>query len=479
MNSKTITSIFWKILERGGFHGAKLLIQIVLARILAPENFGTLTILLVFVDIFSIFVQSGLNTALIQNKETSEEDFSSILWVSVGISAALYAVLYLIAPAVAHFYNDLNITVYLRTIGCVLIGGAVNSIQIAYASRTFNFRSQFLSNSAAVILSGIVGIAMALNGAGVWSLIVQQIMWQGLNCLILGFLIKWRPKFVINGSRVKVLMGFGWKMLASSLLIRMNSMLANLIVGKRYSAESLAFYTKAQNFPTAFSDVVVSSISSVALVSVSSIQEDKARVKNSVRLYVSNSMFFVAPLMIGLACAAQPFIRLLLTDSWLPCVPYLQVFCVLYLFQPLCAIFGQAISGYGRSDLYLRAFLVAKPAGLALMFLVVWLSDDPLYMAVSVVVTSVFEMLVQSSSINKLLGYSLREQIKDWLQPVAAALIMAVPVYAMNLLSLPPLVLLIAQIAAGAVIYAAASWLLGCPQARTIVSKLWHKLSRK
>lgn len=446
-------SFMWKLLERFGFHAVKLAIQIILARVLMPKEFGVLGILLVFIDLSTILVQSGLNSALIQSKDTTDEDYSSVLWISLALSMVIYISLYLLSPRIAEFYSNDAITNYLRSLSIVLFGGSVNSIQIAYASRRFDFRSQFFSNSIAVVVSGIIGIIMAYNGFGIWALITQQILWQYINCLLMSFFIKWKPMFVIDLSRVKVLVNFGWKMLASSLLIRINSMISRLIIGKRYSVDSLAYYTKAANFPTSFSDVVVASISSVTLVSVSTLQGSRDLVKAQVRSFIQNGMFFIAPLIMGLACAASPFIHLVLTEKWLPCVPFLQVFCIMHVFQPVCSIFGQAICGYGRSNLYLRIFLITKPIGLGLMFIVIWLSSDVIYIAICVVVALIIETITQSTIVRNIFGYTFREQLCDWGKPVICSVIMGVPVYLLNYSALSFYLMLVCQIALGVPIY--------------------------
>lgn len=478
-SSKITTSIAWKLLERGGFHGIKLLIQIILARILMPEDFGALVILMMFVDLCTIFVQSGLNTALIQTKNATDEDFSSVFWVSLGLSVILYAVLFLTAPWVAAFYNNQALTLYLRVIGTVLIGGAVNSIQIAYSTRQFNFRIEFICNSVASTISGVISIVMARRGAGAWALIVQQLIWQYLNCVLMFIFIKWRPMLVFNVTRVKELISFGWKMLGASLLMRINTIAGNLIVGKRFSADSLAYYNKALNFPTAFCDVVVSAFSSVALVSVSSVQDEKAAVKSRMQFFVQTNCFFMAPMLIGMACVAKAFVQVLLTDTWLGCVPFLQIFCVMYLFQPLCAIYSQTISGAGRSDLYFRTLAIAKPVGFVLMILMAIFTSDATYLAVSLLVATMVETVIQAMIVRKLFGHSLKNQLKDWLQPISAAVIMAVPVCALTVLEVAPLLMLVLQITVGAFAYAIASFAVGCPIARNLVAAVVRKLYRR
>ena len=449
----TKLSLVWKLLERFAYHGIKLLVQIILARILAPSDFGVLSIIIVFIDIATIFVQSGLNTALIQNKNATDNDFSTVFWFSILFAVLLYGIVFITAPIISNFFENQSISSYLRFLGIMLIGGAINSIQIAYSSRNNNFRAQFICNLIAVVLSGALAVVMAYSGYGIWALIVQQIIWQYLMVILMEIAIKWKPKFVFSVDSLKKMFSFGWKMLLSSLLIRVNIIISNLIIGKKYTDNDLGYYSKAQSFPTVFSDVAVTAISSVALVDFSKKQGDIDVTKKTLKKYLNHTMFFVAPIMFGLIAIAEPFVSLLLTDKWLGCVDYLRIFCLMYLFQPVCAIYGQAISGYGRNDLYLKAYLIAKPIGLLLIFASAFLFDSPIYIAFAVLLTSIIEMIAQSINVKKVFNMGYISQLKSWLPCVVMAIVMFIVCYLLTYLTMSNILLLLIQVIVGGITY--------------------------
>ena len=414
-SKKSITASFaWKLLERFSFHGVKLLIQIILARILFPSDFGLLGIIMVFVEFATIFVQSGLNTALIQNGEVDENDFSTVFWFSTLLALVLYLVLFFASPAIAFFYNNTAITVALRVLGIYLFGGAFNSIQIAYATKKFDFKSQFIGNFISITISGCLGIYLALNGAGIWALIIQQLVWQFLCCIIMFFFIRWRPRFVFDGKRLKPLLSFGWKMLLSSVLMRSKSLISNLVIGKKYNEEELGHYTKAQNFPVAFSDVVVNTFSSISLADLSKTKDDLNASNKKLLLYIEYSTLVVTPALIGLFATSTPFIHILLSDKWLPCVPYLQMFCLIQLFQPICAIFGQALSAFGRSDLYLKTYLITEPLGLALVIGGSFVFSSPISIAWIMLVTQILETIILFLLVSKIYRIGLSVLARTW-----------------------------------------------------------------
>lgn len=450
---KTVSSLVWKLLERFGFHGIKMVIQIVLARILLPEQFGILSIMLVFTDFATIFVQSGLNTALIQRKNAEEKDFSSVFWMSLGIASILYLLLFYSAPFIASCYSDDSLSSYLRVMGVILFGGAYNSVQVAFASKKYDFKSQFKCNFIAIVVSGIVSIFLAYKGYGVWSLIVQQLLWQYISCVLLAISVKWYPRLQFDKNVIKPLFSFGWKMFASSLLIRMNSFITNLIVGKKFSTEALGYYTRAANFPIAFSDVVVNAISSVALVSFSDTQDNVLEGRMWLKRYVRYSYLFISPLMIGLACVAPALVIVLLTDKWISCVPYVVVFSIVYLFQPIRVIYGQAVSGVGRSDLYLRVFYIVKPISILLIVFCVAFFDSLMYVAIVVLVTQIFESFAQAKNVKKIFEISYFDQLKWWWPSVRNSIFMVPPVILVSYIPMQPIFTLFLQVIVGALVY--------------------------
>lgn len=476
-SKKTINSLFWKTLERLGFHGIKLFVSVLLARLLCPDDFGVLGIVTVFVDFATIFVQSGLNTSLIQAKEVSDTEFSSVFWLSLGIAGVLYLLIFFCSPIIAHFYENQALVGYLRFFSLVLFGGALNSIQIAYASRTFDFKSQFFANICAVVVSGTVSIVMAFRGFGIWALVVQQLLWQYVSCIVMFFFVRWVPKFSFDVHCVIPLFQFGWKMFLSSLLIKINSMISGLLVGKRFSTETLGYYSKAANFPTAFSDVAVNSISSVSLVSFSKQQNDVSAGREDLIKYVQYSTFFIAPMLLGLAAVSDSFIDVLLTAKWAPAATYLRIFCILYLFQPLCAIFGQATSGMGRSDLYLRVYMIVKPIGLGLVFAISFVTKSAIYVAAATVMTAVIETAVQSINVKKVLNISMMRLFKAWYPAIISSVLMFIVTYFIGrIVPFYSLVKLCIQIVIGTILYVFFSFIINRRNSKELIKVFRSKI---
>lgn len=364
--SKVLSSLLWKFMERGGTQGIQFIVQIVLARILLPNDYGIISLIAIFITIANVFVQSGFNTALIQKKDANETDFSSVFYLSLFVAALLYVTLFSTAPFIANFYDTPQLVAVLRVLSITLFFGAFNSIQNAVISKKMQFKKLFFSSLGSMILSGMIGIVLAYAGFGVWALVAQQLINQFSIIVILWFTIKWRPKLIFSFERIKELFSYGWKLLVSSLIDTLDKNLRSLIVGKIYSPSMLGFYNRGDQFPQLIVSNINGSIQSVMLPALSSEQNNKQRVKEMVRRSIITSSFLVLPMMIGLAVIGEPLVKILLTDKWLPCVPFLQVFCLSYALWPIHTANLQAINALGRSDIFLKLEIIKKIIGLAI-----------------------------------------------------------------------------------------------------------------
>ena len=335
-------------MERGGTQGIQFIVQIVLARLLLPEDFGLIAIVTIFILLANVFVQSGFNTALIQKKDADDEDFSSVFYLSLFVAGLLYVVLFLTSPFISVFYRSPQLILILRVLSVTLFFGAFNSIQNAYVARNMMFKKLFFSSLGAIIISGTVGIATAYLGWGVWALVAQQLTNQLAVTLILWFTVKWRPKLLFSIEKVKVLFSFGWKLLASSLINTLYMEIRSLIIGKIYIPAMLGFYDRGQQIPKVIVSNIDGAIQSVMLPALASQQDDKKRVKAMMRRAIMTSSFIMFPMMVGLAVVAEPVVKIILTDKWLPAVPFLQIFCASYSLWPIHTANLQAINALGR-----------------------------------------------------------------------------------------------------------------------------------
>ena len=334
-SNSTIYNFIWRFAERCGAQLVSFIVSIVLARILVPEDYGTIALVTVFTAILQVFVDSGLGTALIQKKEADDLDFSSVFYFNLVVCVILYIGMFVASPYIAAFYGDDTLTPIIRVLSLTIIISGVKGIQQAYVSRNMLFKRFFFSTIGGTIFSAILGISMAYAGFGVWALVVQQLSNTAIDTLILWITVKWRPKKLFSWSRLKVLLSFGWKLLVSSLLDTGYNNLRNLIIGKMYSSADLAFYNQGDKFPKVIVTNINTSIDSVLLPTMSNVQDDKERVKQMTRRAIKTSTYVMAPLMMGLAFCAEPIVSLVLTDKWLPCVPFLRIFCITYMFWPV------------------------------------------------------------------------------------------------------------------------------------------------
>lgn len=456
MKNKNIFSNFlWRFAERCGYQLVTFLVAIVLARILAPDDYGTIALITVFVTIMQVFVDSGLGAALIQKKDADDADFSSVFYFNVVICSLLYLVMFIAAPYIAAFYNNAALTSIIRVLSLKLVVSGLKNVQQAFVSRNMLFKRFFFATLGGTLCSAVIGIALAYNGFGVWALVCQQLTNEFIGTVILWLTVKWRPKVLFSWQRLQGLLSFGWKLLTSALLDTTYNNLRNLIIGKLYSPADLAFYNQGQQFPNVIVSNINASIDSVLLPTMSKVQDDHVRVKDMTRRAIKTSTYIMAPLMMGLAFCAEPIVKLVLTDKWLFCVPYLRIFCITYMFYPIHTANLNAINAMGRSDLFLKLEIVKKIMGLTLLFSTMWYGV--MVMAYSLLVSTVLSMLINSWPNRKLLNYSFMEQMKDIIPGILLAVGMGCCTYVVGLFVLPTWLTVILQVIVGAMVYISAS----------------------
>jgi teichuronic acid exporter len=451
IKSKVISSLFWKLMERGGTQGIQFMVQIALARLLLPKDYGMIALLSIFIIIANIFVQSGFNTALIQKKNVDKSDFSSVFYLGLLVATLLYVVLFSSAPFIANFYEEPRLILLLRVLSIILFFGAFNSIQNAVIARKMQFKKLFISSLGAIGISGIVGIVLAYLNYGVWALVAQQISYQFLVTVILWFTVKWRPEFVFSFQRVKGLFSYGWKLLVSALIDTIYNNLQTLIIGKLYTPAMLGYFNRGQQFPQLIVSNINGSIQSVMLPALASHQENPQKVKSMVRRSIVTSSFVIFPIMVGLAVTAEPLILILLTDKWLPAVPFLQIFCASYAFWPIHTANLQAINAVGRSDIFLKLEIIKKIIGLLILGITIFFGVHAI--ALGVVVSGVISSFINAFPNSKLLNYSYKEQFADIVPAVILSLLMGIAVYSIKWMGLSPVSTLLFQIIIGVVIY--------------------------
>lgn len=448
-----LQNLSWKFAERIAAQLVTLVVTVILARVLDPSDYGIISIVTIMITLANVLVSDGFGSALIQKKDADALDFSSVLYFNLAFSIVLYLILFACAPFITEFYGagyEL-LTPVIRVLGLRIILCGVNSVQQAYVSKKMMFQKFFWTTLSGTIVSAVVGIGMAYAGFGVWALVAQYLTNTTVSTIALMLLLKKKPLLAISFSRLKQLLNYGSKILGASLLFNGYQELRALIIGKVYSSADLAYYDRGRQFPTLVVANINTSIGTVLFPKMSKEQDDIGRVRTSTRNAIRFSSYVMSPLLLGLAAVAEPFVQVVLTDKWLPCVPLLQLFCIVYLFQPMHTANTQAIKAIGRSDIYLKLEIIKKAIELVVLLCVMWISVDAIVASMAVLNTLFAFLDVYPN--RKLLSYSFKEQIKDIGPSILMSLFMAACVYCLSFLSLNPILLLVLQVLTGAAIY--------------------------
>lgn len=453
------SNISWSFAEKLLTDVINLLISVVLARLLYPEDYGLVALVQIFITISSIFVTCGMGTALIQNKEASDVQISTIFYLNVFVGLALYIILFFMAPIIAKFRGNQELTAIIRVLSIKVPLSSVYSIQHSYIQKRMEFKKFFLSSLVGTLASGAVGIIMAYSGYGVWSLVFATLIDQILDSLILFITTKWIPKFKFNLKESERTIIFGFKLLVLELIGRLYEQSRSLVIGLKYNSADLAYNSKGAKFPQQINDLTNSVAIKVLFPVLSNIQDDKEKMIATVRESVIASTYVLSPLLMGFAAVSNKIIPLLLTDKWIGAIPYIQIYCFIYLTSPVSALDNRIIQACGRSDYLFKYNIITISFNIALLFVVVLCFDKPIAIAESLLVCSVFSSYILSKSVEKITGYTVKEHIKDVLPNYILVFSMMIVVYYIGLIKINNILLLVFQILSGACYYLVLSYL--------------------
>lgn len=470
LNTKIAGSLAWKLTELAGAQGIQFVVALVLARLMSPEDYGAIGLILIFITVANTFVQSGFATALIQKQQIEQEDYSSVFYVTILLSAAVYLLLYLSAPAIAAYYQMDVLSPLLRVMGTILLPGAIISIQTAYVARNMDFKRLFCSTIAAVILSGIVSVVMAYLGLGVWAMAAQQMIYYVVLMCSLLILVEWRPTREFSVIRLKGLFDFGWKILVSGLIDTVWTNIYGLIIGKRYSSAELGGYNRGEQFPKLIAANLSSAIQAVMFPAFSRQQSDRESVKAMMKQSIRMSAMAVFPMMAGLMAASRALVVVLLTDKWLFCVPYMCMMCLAYAMWPIHVTNLQVINAMGKSDLFLRLEIIKKTIGV--LMLLISLRYGVLVILAFKVVNEFLCTLINAWPNKKILNYGVLEQYRDMAPAAISAGLMGVIVWGVGRVGLPPVIILFVQILSGVASYVVISAVINRESCMYLVSVL-------
>ncbi len=451
LKQKTVSGFFWRLLERICAQVVTFVVTVILARILMPQEFGLIAIVNVFVAVADVLITSVFSVALIQKKEADELDFSSAFYASLVLAVVLYAIFFFTAPLIAGLYKNELLVPLIRVMGIKFFISAVNCVQQAYVSRQMIFRRFFFATFLGTFVSGIVGIALAFKGAGVWALVAQLLTNPFIDTIILFITVSWRPRLCFSFERLKALFNYGWKIMCSYLAGTFFNRLSNLVIGARYSTSQLGFYNQGERLPALVTGSITSTLESVLFPAISKYQDDREKMKASVRRSVSLGNYILMPMLFGLAAVADRLVILLLGQKWAMAIPYVQIFCIQGITLLLSSINLQIIKACGRSDILLGIEFIKKPVLLGVIILAARVS--PLFLALAVALYAYFALFVDAFPNKKLIDYTFWQQLWDVKASFFMSALMGTAVWALGKINLPDIFVLLLQIFAGIIFY--------------------------
>lgn len=447
LKNKTVKGVGWSFADNIASSGISFLVGLVLARLLTPEEYGLIGIITIFIMVFNSIVDSGFSNALIRKNDASDRDYNTVFITNLLLSVFLFVVLYACAPAISRFFTQPQLIPLTRAMGCIVIINAFAIIQRTILVKRIDFKTQTKVSLISSIASGVVGIGMAISGMGVWSLVGQQISRQLLNTLFLWVYNKWLPKLQFSVASFKELFSFGWKLLVSGLIDTIWKEIYQLVIGKYYSTETLGQYTRAHQFSSVFSSNLTTIVQRVSYPVLSSIQDDKQRMKAAYKKVIKTTMLVTFVCMLSLAAIAKPMVLVLIGDKWLPCVAFLQILCFSMMLYPLHAINLNMLQVQGRSDLFLKLEIAKKTIAVIPVLLGIFIGIY--WMLWGSVITGIIAYYLNAYYSGKFLGYSIWEQVKDILPSFCIALCVAVIVYILSYLPLSHFFVLPIQLICG------------------------------
>lgn len=441
-----LRSFVWRFFERSGYQIAQFVVQMVLARVLTSAEFGEIAILLVIINVANVTVQSGLNTALIRQKSIDDKDCSTVFWLCFGTAAVIYAILFVAAPLIAEFYDDIGLEAPLRVLALILFLYAFNAVQTAILMRRLETKSIFISTMASVVVSGASSIVMAQCDFGLWALVFQQLTYQLCSCVILHFRVCWTPRLEFSKRRAKEFYSFGWRVLCSGLLDTGYQGLYDLVVGRIYSTANLGYFSQGKKIPQALITVFDNSIRTVLLSVASKLQDDVTRVKSAARRSMMTSTFVIAPLMMLLALISPTLIVLVFGSQWIEAAPFMQILCIAYMFWPVHTSNLQVINALGRSDIVLRLEVAKKAMGVTILIAALVTMGNVYAVAYAKAIGSALSIFVNAKPSSKLIGYTYLEQLRDILPTYGVSVLACAIAFIPSMLGLTGILLMCVQI---------------------------------
>lgn len=441
IRNQTIYGLKWSALERISVQGIQFLIGVILARLLPPSDFGVIAMLTIFLAISQTIIDGGFSNALIRKVDRSEADYSTVFIFNIIIGVLLCLIVVWAAPYIAAFYEMPQLSSVMKVLALTLLFNSFSVVFYAILTINIDFRSIAIANFVSAIISGVIGIVMAYQGWGVWSLVFQSVSRSVINALLVAVLAKWRPKFFFSRVSFVEMFSYGSKILISSLINTVYANLTPMIIGKFYTSKDLGYYDRGRQFGVLPINYIVQTYERVTFPIMSQLQNDNTRLIDAYRKYIKSAsliMFIVVMLIIALA---KPIILVILSAKWVEAIIYLQLFCVAEMFNHVTRLNLVLLQVKGRSDLFLRLEVIKKAISLSMLLCAAPFGIIPI--CISQILYSQIAMYINTYYTKKLFGLSYLMQVKDFSKYLVYAVVACVPAYLMVLFDVPSLLCII------------------------------------
>lgn len=447
--------LVWRFSERILAQGVTFIVSLVIARILEPQAYGFIAIVMVFIIFADAFVTGGFGNALIQKKDSDALDFSTVFYFNCIFSLIIYAGIYISAPYIEIWYGleYKGLSLILQILAIRIPISAINSVQQAFVSKNMMFKKFFFSTLGGTLGAAVIGVVMAYLGYGVWALVFQYLFNTTTDTLVLWITVKWRPKLLFSYTRLIILIKYGWKLMIATLLEVIYNDLRTVLIGKFYNSNDLAYYNRGKQFPGLVVDNINTSILTVMFPAICAIQNNEIEIKKLVKKAMKIASYIIFPMLIGLAIIANKLVIILLTDKWIDSVWYIQIFCIIYLVQPITKPFQQIIKAKGRSDITLFLQIITKILGI--LGILIAIPFNVKMIAIAHALTSLISVLLDMIVGGRMINYSIKEQIKDLLPTVYLTFFMGIFVYGFGvyLNSFDKIIVICCQVIVGILLY--------------------------
>ncbi len=452
-STKIAQGLSWSFAERITAQLVSTLVGILLARLLLPDDYGIVSIVMVFITLCNVFVTSGFGTAIVQKKEVDETDYNTAFILSFIMSVVLYGALFVASPFIARFYEMPILESVIKVLGIRLILTSLNTIQQAHIQREMQFKKFFISTLFGTVISCVVGIVLAYSGVGVWALVAQYLTNTTIDTIVLAFVGGWNPSLRFSKKKAKEIYSFGIKVLCTELVFTLEGDIRSLVVGKVFGSADLAYYDQGRKYPALVVNNVNSSVTKVLLPALSREQDNMSALKQILRKCVKTASYLLCPLLIGFAAVSDSFVTVVLTDKWIETVPYIVIFCFVYLTRPIETACHQALLAIGRSGLVFWLMVAINSIGIVGIFVSVFVLKSVLWIALFSLVTTVISLIGFLVSTKVLIGYKFREQFTDIFPSIAMSLIMGCAVYSFSFIAMNMYIKFVLQIVLGIIVY--------------------------